>query len=827
MPLAFVPRFCAVALVLSAAFPAFAQTGSAPSLKKEAVLHNGWKVTPAGTAQLTGDMPLGWAVAPDGKTLAMVSAGYNAPQAYLADAATGKIQQTIKLDNAWNGIAWSPDGATLYISGGGEPKIHVLTKSADGVFTEGRSLILPNLKNDKDRKKGEPQAYVSGLAMAQDGKTLFVGNFATDTIYALDPASGAVKIEKRLDANAHPYCLRLASDGKTLYVTQGALASIAALKTDDLSQTQRITTDKHPNDIAFAPDGRMFVSCANSDTVVAIDPDSGLTRERLSVALTHKSPAGAIPNALCVAPDGKTLYVANAGNNAVAVIDIARMGQSFVEGFIPTAWYPTMVWASPSGALLIGSGKGMGAGPNAAGYVAKDAPLELDDNDVKKKRKYVYVGKLLYGMLSALPAPDEKRLAAYTEQVMNNTPYRDAIIERPFKAPKAGSNPIPSRIGDPSPIKHVLYIIKENRTYDQVLGDLKDANGKPHGNGDPELTLFGEDVTPNIHELCRQFVTLDNTFCSGDVSGNGHPWSTSAYGTDIGERSWMMAYGDHADWALTDLDIFPPVGRIWDMCEQMGVPFTSYYYTWTTTNTIRNQPEIWRKGFDDRRDFENADVFAGELKRFEREGKMPSFMIMTLREDHTEGTRPGSFTPRACVASNDLGVGKLVEACSHSKFWKEMAIFVIEDDAQDGADHVEAHRTTALAVSPYTRTGKVDSTAYTTVSLLRTMELILALPPMSQYDAAAPPMYNAFTNKPDFAPYIARPAKINVLEKNAQTALGAKESLAMDFSRPDNLTAVQVDQLNRLLWHSIKGKNVPYPAPVRRFSRNNVHPEDD
>ena len=237
----------------------------------------------------------------------------------------------------------------------------------------------------------------------------------------------------------------------------------------------------------------------------------------------------------------------------------------------------------------------------------------------------------------------------------------------------------------------------------------------------------------------------------------------------------MQSYGGHAEWPLKDPDIYPPVGRIWDRCEQKKLPWASYYFTWTTDNTKKNMPAAWAEGFDKRREFENADIFNADLKRYEQNNNMPHFMIMSLREDHTNGTKPGAFTPQACVASNDLGVGKIVEACSKSKFWKEMAIFVIQDDAQDGPDHVDAHRTEALVISPYTRHHGVDSTFYSTTSLLRTMELILGLAPMSQYDAAATPMYNAFQNKPDFSPYVCLPARTDVMAKNGQTAYGARD----------------------------------------------------
>ncbi|HLK57518.1 MAG TPA: bifunctional YncE family protein/alkaline phosphatase family protein [Chthonomonadaceae bacterium] len=798
---------CLLGVGLLAYGGGYDKTQERPKITSEAsLLHNGWRLTPAGTAQKVGDMLLGGALSPDKRQFAVVNAGYNAHHLYLLDALTGKVQQTLPLERAWNGVAWSPDGNTLYVSGGGLPRVHVFTRGDGGAFQPAAPLPLPDLTANPPEQRGakpdpeKGQAYVSGLAISHDGKTLYVGNFATDTVYALSLPDGAVKTQRRLDAVAHPYCLRLSPEGDELYVTQGALGSVAVLNAATLAPARTLFTDSHPNDLLFGPEGDLFVSCGNSDTVCVLNPKTGQGLERIAVTLTPLSPAGTTPNSLALSPDGKTLYVANADNNDVAVVDLSEPRHSRVKGFIPTGWYPTLVCVAPDGKhLLLGSGKGMGAGPNARPNPNATDPIE---------RTYTYVGTLLYGLISTLEVPQDSQLAAYTQQVMANTPYRDTLLAAPAIAPRPGS-PIPARVGEKSPIKHILYIIKENRTYDQVFGDMKE------GNGDSSLTLFGEKVTPNLHALAREYVLLDNTYCNGDVSGNGHPWSTAAYGTDFGERAWMQSYGGHADWPLKDKDLYPPVGRIWDMCERKGLTFASYYYTWTTDNTHRNMPKTWEENLNKLRDFENADLFIADLKRYEQNNNLPNFLIMDLREDHTEGTRPGSFTPQACVASNDLGVGKIVEACSHSKYWPEMAIFIIQDDAQDGPDHMEAHRTEALVISPYTRQHKVDSTFYTTCSLLRTMELILGLPPMSQYDAAATPMYRAFMSKPDLTPFKALSARVDVMEKNKATAFGAKASQQMDFSGPDRLTAAQVDTLNRILWHSVKG-DMPYPSPVHR-----------
>ena len=796
-------RLAAFALASIALFSNTPLKSQQPS--KTYTLHNGWKVTPAGKLLKVWQMPIGTALSPDGKAIAFACAGYGAHGVVLMDTLTGDVKQALPVKSAWNGVAWSPDGTALYLSGGGLPQIHVFTKQEDGKFKADEPIVIPGLFHEP--KKGEKQSYLSGLVVSKDGDTLYAGNLATDTVYAISLPSGEIKTQHKLDYNAHPYCIRLSPDGQSLYVTQGALASVAVLKADDLSLVKTLDTDKHPNDTLMAPDGRLFVSCSNSDCVDVIDPASGLLRERIRMTLTPRAPAGTSPQGLALSPNGRTLYVANAENNDVAVVDVSEPVHSRVLGFIPTGWYPTSVAVSPDGKrLFLGTGKGMGVGSNS--------PKAHPKEKVRSKKNYVYAPSLLQGYIGVLPTPSAAQLAAYTRQVVSNSPYQDALLNSPAKAPARGTNPIPSRVGDPSPIKHVLYIIRENRTYDQVLGDLK-KGGKPYGNGDPDLTLFGENVTPNMHELARQFVLLDNTFCSGDVSGSGHPWSTAAYETDIGQRAWQLAYSDRADWPLTDRDLFPPIGRIWDICELRGISWVSYYYTWTTTNTHRNMPVLWEKNLNKLRDYQVADLFINDLKKYERNNNLPRFMIMSLREDHTHGTSAGEFTPTASVASNDVGLGKIVEACTKSKYWKQMAIFVIEDDGQDGPDHVEAHRTEALVVSPYTRTGKIDSTFYTTVSMLRTMELILGLPPMSQYDAAATPMYRSFASKPNLTPYKALPTRVDLQAKNLKTAYGASDSLAMDFSDVDRLTAKQVDRLNRILWHSTKGVNTPYPATNR------------
>ena len=362
-----------------------------------------------------------------------------------------------------------------------------------------------------------------------------------------------------------------------------------------------------------------------------------------------------------------------------------------------------------------------------------------------------------FGSLSIVPIPDDKTLAEYTETVYKNCPYSDTMLT---DAPYPRKTAIPTKVGDPSPIKHVLYIIKENRTYDQVFGDM------PRGNGDPSLVMFGRDVTPNQHKLAEEFVLMDNLYCNGHVSADGHPWSTMAYDTDYMARNWALTYSSRS--GIDDDDegdlSNAPSGYLWDACARAGLSYRNY----GEYGRRVSQPDgsfkiegavpglvghmcpdygISKVPGKRVRDTDNAETFLREFREYEKNGNLPRLMIMSLGEDHTTGTRPGTYTPRACVASNDLALGRIVEAVTKSKYWPEIAIFVIEDDAQNGPDHVDAHRTIGLVISPYTKRKYLDSTQYSTVGMIRTMELILGLPPLSQYDAAARPMFDSFTDQ--------------------------------------------------------------------------------
>ena len=774
------------------------------------LLFNGWKITPAGRHLPTGDMLLGGAFSPDGKTYAITNSGWSAHALHLVDVASENEVGKIDLGRSWNGIAWSPDGRRLYVAGGisnTTNDIYRIEKGDDGEWKRVAGFKLTG--NDPNT------TCIAGLALSANGKALFALNNSDNNLYVLEAETGTHLA--KVPVGDHPGACRLSKDGRWLFVTNWGGAEVVAVSVDTPESARvvhRLKTDEHPNDLTLSGDGRLFVSCGNADAVNVFDIGEMKPLETVKTSLSPKAALGSTPNALALTPDDKTLYVANADNNSVCVIDVSKRARSRVRGFIPTGWYPTAVAVSPDGKkVLIGSGKGVGSRPNPA-----PSPI----NPIVPTG-FEYIGRQLNGLLSFLDAPSDADLARYTRQVYANIPYNDTQLREARSDRKTA---IPTRVGQSSPIKYVLYIIKENRTYDQVFGDI------PRGNGDPTLCLFGREVTPNHHALAEQFVLLDNLYCSGEVSADGHPWSTSAYATDFTQRSWTLSYSAKGSTNRTDSVGDPKNGYIWDACARKGLTYRSYgeYVYATSSESAPEQKVAGAKGLighgsekyvgiglppgqGRRRDTDKADVFIEEFKEFERKGTIPRFMIMSLGENHTDGTRPGAYTPKACVASNDVALGRIVETISKSSVWKEFAIFVIEDDSQNGPDHVDSHRTIGQVISPYTRRGSLDSTMYSTASMLRTMELILGLPPLTQYDAAATPMFACFTDKSDLTPYTALPARIDLNAKNSATAYGAKASQKMDWSEYDK---IDEDTLNRILWHSIKGEKTPYPNPVRR-----------
>jgi YVTN family beta-propeller protein len=804
------------------------------------LLPNGWRLTPAGEQVPLTDLPLNILVSPDSKYAFAATSGYNAHELTVIDLATKKKIATQSPKQSWFGLTATPELNRLWWSGGGDAVVHSY-EWVDGKLEPREDYPLVDkagIGNESPALEGfrtgicfdpNSEALYSLTILAKGGNKSFAWGVASSDM----SAGGAItriggkgdKADRSVRCGKRPYDVVLARNGQ-LYVSDWADRRVLVVDPETLRTVGRIPVGEHPNQLVLHPkDDRLFVACASSNAVYVIDTKTGTIQENIFTALFPQSPEGSTPDALCIAPDGDTLYVANADNNCIAVIDIESPRRSQVKGFIPSGWYPTSVALTPNGKqLLVGVGWGNQAGSNKPEEAKLAEALSKPAAEGGYRRiPFPHIGTTLSGSLSIVAVPNDEQLEKHTDQVYRNCPYSDKLLS---VAPSDRKTAIPTKVGDPSPIKHVIYIIKENRTYDQVLGDL------PRGRGDKSLLMFGEEITPNHHKLATEFVQLDNLYCNGHVSADGHPWSTMAYNTDYIARNWALTYSrrqgidDDDDGDLTNA----PSGYIWDSCRRLGLTYRSYgEYGGRVSQpdgSVKMEgrvpglvghvcPEygLPLKNGRRSRDTERVDIFLKEFREFEKNGDLPSLIIMSLGEDHTEGTRPGGPTPQACVGSNDLALGRLVEAVSHSKYWPETAIFVIEDDAQNGADHIDAHRTVGLVISPYARRQHLDSTQYSTAGMLRTMELILGLPPMSQFDAAATPMFEAFSDQADLTPYKTEPPRIDLNALNLPTAYGAERSSKMDFTEYDRIDDFE---LNEILWRALKGIDAPLPPAVRR-----------
>ena len=782
-------------------------------------LPNGWRITPLGNAIPTEDLILNLAPSPDGRTLVATHGGFNPHGLVVMDAATEKVLQRIPLASAWLGLAWSPDGKRLYASGGNavsrrNPAVApIYAFNASG----GRLSDKPGAEWRDDAPANK--TYWTGLAHHPKQNLLYAANRGNDPgagyVAVFDTTTG--RVVQKITVGASPYDLALSPDGARLYVSNWSSDSISVIDTSANKVTGTLPSGDNPNDMVLAPDGRLFVSNGNHNTVSVIDTAKRTLVETINVALAPNAPPGSTPNALALDAQAKLLFVANADNNAVAVVTVDKPGRSEVLGFFPSGWYPSALALLSGSRIAVGNSKGLGGYSNERG---PHSPLAADGNGAGRGSvKSLQKGSVNFVSLKNLRTDRP----GWTKQVYANVPYVDSQLQsaRAAKSPTI----VPSTVGVGSPIKHVIYIIKENRTYDQVFGDL------PQGNGDPRITIFGRQITPNHHAIAEQWVLLDNLYCDGEVSVDGHSWSTSAIATDYNEKSWPPQYGGHSMSTRAQAYV-PSGGHLWDLAAKAGLTYRSYgeYATRASDgSTMEAAPGVGgllghvapKFKLAGMRDTDNVHEFIREFDAYEANyddsdpnKRLPNLVIMSLPENHTAGTRPGAFSPRAMVANNDHAVGMLIERVTHSKYWKDTAIFIIEDDAQDGSDHVDARRTIGLVVSPYTKRGKVDSTLYTTSSYLRTMELLLGLPPMTQYDAAAMPLYESFGTTADLRPYKALPPQWDVNEKNKDTDSGARASLEMNL---DEIDKAPMRELNEIIWKSVKGAGSEMPAPVHRL----------
>jgi DNA-binding beta-propeller fold protein YncE len=841
-------RLLPVTLLLTS-LPLFAQDSAAPELpgaqKDGAVLlPNQWSLRPVGKQVGVGDFPVNIALHPDGKYAAILHCGYGQHEVQVFDVAADKIVSRVNIAESFYGCAFSPDGKKLIVSGSGDEVLWMF-EFKNGYLSEPTNIRL--------RPKSE-RGIPGGLAISKDGSTIYVTNVwgqsvsrvrialgedgkpsgaqITDFAFAAPVAKPAEKTgektddpsitkraEQLLDSTSKdapfPYTCVLDEARGRLYVSLWAQKHVAVLDTATWKEIARWEVEEHPNAMLLA---KLLVANANRNSVSVVDTETGRIVETLVAELFPSAPPGNTPNSLALSANDELLFVANANINTVAVFEMEEPGKSRSLGFIPTGWYPTSVRVAKGGKLLVANGKGVvsRANRNYAQPGAKAAPAGVSQ----------YIAGILQGTMSVIPLPPEetdmeeqmKKWSAVSLSCMPTTAKK-------IEASQLEGNPVPRKVGDPSPIKYVIYIVKENRTYDQVLGDLT------RGNGDPSLCIFPQPVTPNHHALAMDFVTLDNFYVESEVSADGHEWSMGAYATDWVEKHWPLSYGHNTakKFPYPSEGAFPAAtpagGYLWDRATAAGVTVRSYG-EFTTSPKADGTPgkakvpglegkfDPQYQSFDmEYPDVKRAARFISEVQRFEKEGEMPRLQIVRLPNDHTSGASPGKPTPAAHVADNDLAFGQIVEAVSKSKFWAQTAIFVVEDDAQNGPDHVDAHRTIAYVISPYTKRGSLDSTLYSTASMLRTMELILGMQPMSQFDALAMPMFACFQKEPDLRPYVALVPSVDLNEKTKKTAWGVKKSLKMDFTKED---AADDLVLNEIIWRNVRGADARMPAPIRR-----------
>jgi DNA-binding beta-propeller fold protein YncE len=779
-------------------------------------LPNGWSLSPAGTSVGLGDLPLNLAVSASGKYIAATNNGQSTQCIQLIDPAKLRVTDSFPVHASWLGLVFSQDEKFLFASGGNDNYILRLKVSA------GKLQPYDTLRLGKPwPEKISP----AGIAYDDDHGLLYVVTKDNNSLYVYDVPNHKVNGQYALGAEG--YTCMLSRDHKSLFISCWGSARVRVFDTEKKSFSREYLVGDHPNDLCLGRKSELlYVANANDNSVSVLSLKQGKVIETLNAALFPHAPSGSTTNSLCLSADERTLYIANADNNCLAVFDVSETGSSKSLGFIPCGWYPTCVRCL-HGALFVANGKGFSSRANPFG----PNPMRVGEKviyqkgSVRKEIQEQYIGGLFTGTLSKINLPDAKQLAVYTKQVYSNTPYHK---ESDMLSQGEPGNAVPSRIGESSPVKHVFYIIKENRTYDQVLADM------PGGNGDTSLLLFGKSITPNQHAICSEFVLFDNFYVDGEVSADGHNWSDGAYANDYLEKTWPTFYGDRGgayDSEGHRVSANNKNGFIWDFCSRAKVSFRTYgefvdnrkatipvlnghfcadYAGWDLHVRDTSRCRSWFHDFD--------SLLAID--------KVPQLNTMRFSNDHTEGLSKGRPTPFAHMADNDLAVGMFLEHLSKSSIWKESAVFIVEDDAQNGPDHVDAHRSTLYVAGPYVKRGYVDHSMYSTSSVLRTIELILGLPPMSQYDAAAPSLWKSFMKTANPKPFIAAAENINLLELAAVNNKWSRLCEGFDFRKEDR---VPDKDLNEVLWFAVKGELRPCPAPRHAafFKAGKEKEEDD
>lgn len=771
---------------------------------KRVKLPNGWSLTPVGKSLPLGDLPLNIAVSKNHRYAAVTNNGQSVQTIQLLDAKNDIELDKVVISKAWGGLAFSADEQFLYASGGDNNWIVRYSVIANKLVASDTI----KLGGAWGKQKNAPSISPTGLAIDDKRGLLYVVTKQDNSLYIIDLKTKNILHKTELGTEAYT-CL-LSPDCSKLYISLWGGDKVVIYDTKNNKLENSIAVGDNPNDLCISHNGRyLYVSNANDNTVSVIDLKQSKVLETLNTGVYPTQLSGTTSNSVALSNDDKTLYVANADNNCLAVFNVSKPGFSNSLGFVPTGWYPSVVRVIDR-KLFVANGKGFSSFPNPNGPnpISKKQSVLLHGGDTAKPKQVQYIGGgLLMGTLSIIPIPTGQQLAVYTQAVYHNTPFNK---EQEITANGEAGNPIPHKIGDTSPIKYVFYILQENRTYDQVLSDM------PQGNGDTSLLLFGRHITPNHHSLADNFVLLDNFYVDGEVSADGHDWSMGAYATDYMEKNWPTSYGGRGKGAIGKTALNKVF--IWDQANHANVSFRTYGEFVNADNTPRIP--VLKNHFNP--EYPTGDLRDPDTMRYRiwqkdfdslmHQNALPHLMTFRMLSDHTEGTAAGRPTPFAHVADNDLAVGMLVEHISKSSIWENTVIFIVEDDAQNGPDHVDAHRTTAYLAGGYVKRHYVDHTMYSSSSMLRTIELILGLAPMSQYDAAATPMWRCFSKTSDNTMFKSLPSNINLNEVNPGGTKLASLAKGLNFSEVDR---VPDELMNNMLWKSIKGENAVVPAPVR------------
>ena len=782
--------------------------------KNFTLLPNGWRLTPEGKQIPIGELPLNMAITNNEKYAITSNSGMGINSLSVVDLKNYKEVQRMVVNNTWLGIVFNSDDSKLFVSGGNNNLIYIYNFNAGKLSLADSIIIGPRYPKGK--------ISITGIDYLKKKNYILAVSKVSDMLYIIDVTNKSIL--KKIKLPGKCYDVKINHAQNSAYVSVWSKAEIAEINLSDFTISKIIKTGDHPSDIVITKnDDRLFVANANNNSTSVIDLKKGKETERIISSLLPNAPYGSTPNAVALNSNDTKLFIANADNNYLAVFDISKKGSAKSLGFIPTGWYPTSVkFLNKTNQIVVANGKGLSSMANLEG------PNPYEPRKIRYKE---YIGILFKGTLSVINEPTQKLLSKMSKRVYQNTPY---IYKKKTWINTQNIIPSEHNLKSSKKIKYVFYIIKENRTYDQVFGDI------PRGNGDSSLCLFGEKISPNEHKLALDFTLYDNFYTDAEVSADGHNWSTAAYASDYVEKLWPVNYGHRGQRYTFEGGTpaaAPASGYIWNDVLNHHKTFRNYgeFVGWKKNKKgnykVRDKdmrPYTDKKyaGFNlSVSDLTRYKVWVKDFDRLLKTNSVPDFNLIRLPNDHNWGTRAGRLTPRAYVAQNDYAFGLIVDKISHSKIWKNSIIFVVEDDAQNGPDHVDAHRSLLFVIGPYVKRNFVDHTMYSTSSVLKTIELILGLPPMTQFDLSATPILFSITNKPNYMPYNVVSPLFNIHKRNSPDAYGAKQCAKWDFVKAD---AVPDGEFNEIIWKSVKGRNSVMPAPVRSaFVKVHIKSEKD